>query len=426
MSDLHVKYLLIGGGLASFAAAEAIRVRDPIGPLVLIGQESSRPYRRVPLSKGFLRRQQTRESLFTAEPDWFVKHTVELRTGTRAAHLDAARSVVTLDNGEAITFDKLLIATGASPRQLDLPGSNLPGVFYLRTIEDAERLHTAIDKAKSEGRKWDDQGVIHRGRAAVIGGGLLGVEVATSLAQSGIGVDLVVGSSHPWSHFAGPATGKFVSRLLQKHGVTVHDAIRAQRVEGDGRVQRLSLSDASSVPCDFLVATVGTAVNKELLRGTPVVAEKAVLVNEHCRTSEVSIFAAGDCAAVRDNLFGRYRAAGPWDTAAATGAIAGANMVGDERVFDEVTHVSTELFGVPVWAWGQAAHVDRRLLRGAPNVDAPDFVEIGVAPDGRISYAIGVGPHASDPVLADLVKHRVKINGNEERLKDPGKPLDIF
>jgi len=191
-------------------------------------------------------------------------------------------------------------------------------------------------------------------------------------------------------------------------------------------VQRVALSDGSSVPCDFLVAAVGSVVNKELLRGTPVVAEKAVLVDEHCRTSEASIYAAGDCAAVRDKLFARYRPPAQWDTAAATGAIAGANMAGEEKAFEDVTHFSTELFGVPVWAWGHAAHIDRRLMRGAPNVESPDFAEIGVAGDGRISYAIGVGPHAADKLLPELVKRRVKINGNEERLTDPGQPLDIF
>jgi NAD(P)H-nitrite reductase large subunit len=150
-----------------------------------------------------------------------------------------------------------------------------------------------------------------------------------------------------------------------------------------------------------------------------VIAEKAVLADEHCQTSEAAIYAAGDCAAVRDNLFGRHRVAAQWDTAATTGAIAGANMAGEVATFGDVTHFSTELFGLPVWAWGQSQHLDRRLLRGTPNVESPDFLEFGVAGDGRISFALGVGPHAGDEVLAELVRRRVKINGNEEQLKDP-------
>src|SRR5215208_2135573 len=134
MTVLHVKYLLVGGGVASYAAARAIRELDAEGSLLLVGQEINRPYHRPPLSKSFLRRQTTRESLFAAEPGWFRASNVELRTGRRVSHLDVARHTATLDNGEEISFDKLLIATGAAPVHLPVPGANLPNLFHLTTI----------------------------------------------------------------------------------------------------------------------------------------------------------------------------------------------------------------------------------------------------------------------------------------------------
>jgi 3-phenylpropionate/trans-cinnamate dioxygenase ferredoxin reductase subunit len=165
MSHLHVKYLLAGGGVASSAAAVAIRKIDPISPLLMIGQEANRPYNRSPLSKDFLRRSTRHTDLFTLPDGWFSRNNVELRTSRRVAHLDTARCAVTLDNGKEVSYDRLLIATGASSARLDVPGDQLPNLFYVRTLEDVERLGHAIDIAKSVGHK----------QVTVIGGGVLGV-----------------------------------------------------------------------------------------------------------------------------------------------------------------------------------------------------------------------------------------------------------
>ena len=151
MNVRHVKYVLIGGGLASSSAAEAIREVDPQGAILLVAQEIVRPYHRPPLSKEFLRRHKSREDVFTHGRDWFETNHVELRSGCRATQLDVSRAAVTLDRGETVGYEKLLIATGMSPVHLDIPGSQLPGIYYLRTLEDAEHLQNAVDKATGEG-----------------------------------------------------------------------------------------------------------------------------------------------------------------------------------------------------------------------------------------------------------------------------------
>src|SRR5688500_14523264 len=152
MNGLHVKYILIGGGLASSSAAEAIRALDREGSLLLVGQEVNRPYHRPALSKDYLLGKTPRRELFTLPDDWFAKNQVILRTHVRATALDTARHTVTLDDGEVVAFDRLLIATGGSPRRLKVPGGDLPNVFYLRTVEDADRIHHAVEKALREGR----------------------------------------------------------------------------------------------------------------------------------------------------------------------------------------------------------------------------------------------------------------------------------
>lgn len=418
MSHQHVKYLLVGGGLASSSAAHAIREIDPVGSLLLIGQESTRPYARPPLSKEFLRGQKPREELFTDYVGFFSGHDVELHTGLRAVHLDPNRRLVSFDNGDEIAFDKLLIATGASPRHLAIPGAQLPNVHYLRNFADADRLHHAVEKAKREGRPHPGG----RGHATVIGSGLLAPEVAATLTHLGLSVDLVVGGPHPWKKYAGEATGRFLTRYLEKNGVGVHLNADPTRLEGDGRVQRVVLSSGPTLPCDFVVPAIGVAANKELLRGTAIAAEKAILVDDHCRASLPDIYAAGDVAAVFDPLFGKHRQIDHWDNAIASGTVAGKNMAGADVRYDAVSTFNSEIFGLRIDVWGAARLVDRRILRGAP-ADNGGFVEIGVAADGRVAQVLAVNHSADAETFRELVRRRLNVTGKEEQLKDPASNL---
>lgn len=419
MSSLHVKHLLIGGGLASSSAVVAIRKLDPRGEILIVGAEKVRPYNRPPLSKDFLRKQTLKSELFTLPVNWFSDHRVQLRTGLRASHLDTNRRIVTLESGQEVSFDTLLLATGLSAAHLTIPGADLANVHYVRTVDDVERLHNAIDKAKREGTKHD----IGRGRVAVIGAGVLGVELAASLRQLGLAVDLYASSAHPWDKFAGEHTGGFLARYLESHGVNFHPSSPPQRLDGDGRVQRIVVNPTKTVPCDFVVASVGAVFHRELLRSTPITAEKAILVDDHCRTNVPGIYAAGDCAAVFDPLFGKHRVLDHWDNASVTGTIAGTNMAGGEAKYDTVNLFFSDVFDLAMQAWGEARQVDRRLIRGSTSTDTPDFTEIGIAADGRIAQIITMNHKGEDDLLKMLVGQRARVEGIEESLKDPSYPL---
>jgi NADPH-dependent 2,4-dienoyl-CoA reductase/sulfur reductase-like enzyme len=423
MNTVHFKYVLVGGGGAGSAAAEAIRRHDRAGSVLLVGQEHSRPYVRPAVSKEYLRRTKGRMQIVTDPVSWYAEQNIEMRTGRRVAHLDTARRAITLDNGEEVSFNQLLLATGASPKPLKIPGADLPNVFYLRTIDDCDRLHHAIDKVKAENRAHPSTGAA-AGKAVIIGNGLLAVEVAASLRQIGLKVDVVVGRPHPWSKFAGEVTGRFVARYLESNGVTVHNEITADRLEGDGRVQRVVTSDGKSITCDFAVAAGGIVINRELLRGTPIAAEKAILVDERCRTNIEGIYAAGDCAAVLDPLFGKHRLLDHWDSARTTGEIAGANMAGAELRYDTVNCFRSEFFDLELVAWGESRLVHHRLMRGSPTVEgAPDFAEIGVASDGRVAQVLALGRTAEHEQLRELVRRRVNVDAHVEAIKDPARDL---
>jgi len=420
MSDLHVKYLLVGGGVAASEAAKAIREIDRQGDLLMIGQEINRPYHRPPLSKEYLRGQQNRESLFTMPAEWFVQSHVQLRTGRRLSRLDTTRNAVTLDNGEGVSFDRLLIAIGGAAAALNVPGAQLPNLFYLRTLEDAELLQHAMAKAAREGQPHPKA----RGRAVVIGGGMLGVELAASLTTAGLHVDLAISAEHPWRRIAGETAGRCISQFMEAHGVTVHRNDRAARLEGDGRVQRVVLGSGKTLPCDFAVAAVGIAIHKEILRGTPIAAEQAILVDAGCRTNVRDIFAAGDCAAIFDPLFDKHRMMHHWDSAVKTGRIAGINMAGGDAKFQSASYFDSEIFGLRLGVWGEAKAADRRIFRGSSNMESPQFIEFGVAGDGRIAQVVAVGNLERKQLFDRLIERRAAMGGKEEQLKDPNLPLE--
>jgi 3-phenylpropionate/trans-cinnamate dioxygenase ferredoxin reductase subunit len=421
MSNLHVKYLLIGGGPASGAAAVAIRANDREGDVLLIGQEINRPYDRRALVISYLADKSGHDALFTLPADWFAANNVQLRTGRRGAHLDVPRMAVTLDDGKQVSYDKLLIATGATPGRLTIPGADLPSVYYLRTFEDADRLRAAIDKARNEGRKHD----LGRGRAVIVGAGLQGVELAGALTKLGIAVEITTGLAHVWGRFAGESTAGHVARVMRSHGVGVNANVHPVRFEGDGRVQRVALDDGRTLDADFVVVAMGLVPTKDILRGTAIAAERAILVDERAQTNIPHVYAAGDCAAFFDPLFGKHRLSDHWDSAALIGTIAGKNMAGVDTPLNEVTTFASDVFGMPLNGFGEPRFVHHRLVRG--QVGSPDgFLEIGIASDGRVSQVLCVGTTAIPDGAVDLVANRVDVTGREEHLKDPDAPLPVM
>jgi NADPH-dependent 2,4-dienoyl-CoA reductase/sulfur reductase-like enzyme len=419
MLESHYQYVLLGGGLASGSAADAIRAHDPAGSILLVGQEVNRPYHRPRLNTTYLARERGRGELLAQPAGWFDQNRISLSTGRRAANLDVPRHTVILDSGEEIAFDKLLVATGAIAKPLLIPGGNLPNVFTLRSVHDADRLHNAIEKAKSEGLRH----AAGRGVAAVIGGGPLGVELSATLVQLGLAVELVIGAPYPLRKFVGEYTGKVVANHLAQKNIRLHLAHRPHELQGDGRAQRVVLADGQTIACDFVVAAIGVLPNKEILRGTPITSEKAILVDEQCQTNVPGIFAAGDCAAVFDPLFGKHRLIDHLENAQLTGMIAGANMAGAVARYDVVNCFRTRVFDLELAGWGEARLVERRHIRGNESVESPNFVEIGVASDGRIAQVLTVGHSSEHEVLEALVKRRVNVEGREEPLKDPTRSL---
>lgn len=431
MSRSHVKYLLIGGGIASLSAARAIRAQDAAGSILMVAQESMRPYHRARLPALLTRRASEMQDVFAVEPAWFAENHIELRTSARATRLDVPRMSASLDTGDDISFERLLLATGAPPRHLDIQGRTLPNVFYLRNLADADRIFHAIEQIKQHHRGTTESQRRHtravpRPRVIIIGGGLFGTEIAAGLSAGKVDVHIVESAEHLWPRFAGEVTGKAVARAIEtRHGVNIHLNAQPDRFEGDGRVQRVVLSDGRILACDLVIVAVGSIVSRELLRGTAIACERAILVDRFFQTSIPDIFAAGDCCAVLDPLFGKHRWIDYGEHAVITGRIAGMNMAAADisplpAAYDRVNHFSSAAFDLKLSGWGEARFVARRLYRGSMGADTGDLIEIGIDADGHIAQILSLNDTADADLLSSAVLQRLNVAGREERLSDPG------
>lgn len=421
---LHAKYLLIGAGMAGSSAAVAVRELDAQGSVLLVGQGVMRPYHRPALSKSYLRGETARSELLMLPPGWFPEHEVQLVTGRRVTWLEPDRHRATLDDGTIVQYEQCLLCFGGMVAPLELPGAGLPGLYYLRSLSDAEAIVTRVNQALRDGRPHPRG----RGRAAVIGAGLLGVEVAASLRQRGLWVELLMDVALPWPEVAGEATGRFLMGQLAKHDIVAHASNPPTALIGDGRVQRVQLAGGETVQCDFAVACVGMQVDRRLLHATKVPIGRAITCDEFGRAGVEQgvdrLWAAGDCSAILDPRFGKHLHQGHAPIAQATGRLAGRNMVHAARgealeAWNELPAWNSEVFGVRFTGWGLPRLVDHRLVRGSTNLDLPDFAEIGVDAAGKVCHILAAGRDHEHEALRRLVLERTDITGREQALRDP-------
>jgi 3-phenylpropionate/trans-cinnamate dioxygenase ferredoxin reductase subunit len=348
--DDNVEYLLIGGGLASHYAARGIRERDQSGRIIMVGEEPELPYTRPHLSKGYLLGKRERAKVYVKPLEYYAEELkAEVWTGRRVAALDARHNLATLDDGASIRFKRALLATGGSPNHLAVPGADLPGVFYLRTLADADAIKQAAETAR---------------RAVVIGGGFIGAEVTSSLVQRGIATTIVVAEDALLKNQMGPA-GRFMAEHFQEKGVDILRRARVQMIAGKDHGLQVTLVDNMHLKADMVVAGIGVTPRLELAHMTGLKVEQGVVVDEYLRTSDPSIYAAGDIAQYSDRRYGHALRLEHWDNAIAMGKTAGSNMAGAGQPFSHVPYLYSDLFDLDVQAWGDLYRWDSVIARGS-------------------------------------------------------------
>jgi 3-phenylpropionate/trans-cinnamate dioxygenase ferredoxin reductase subunit len=274
-------FVIVGASLAGAKAAETLRADGFDGRIVLIGDESARPYERPSLSKEYVRGEAGRERIYVHDERYYAEHDIELRLRRTVVSLNASAAEVALDDGERLRYDRLLIATGAEPRRLSIPGSELDGVLYLRTVEDSDALRARLD---------------HGGALVVVGAGWIGAEVAASARQRGLDVTLVEPASVPLERVLGGEVGAIYRDVHIDHGVQMLMGTGVEDFEGDTAVRRVRTTDGRALDCDFVVVGVGVARRTGLAAQAGLAVDNGILVDEHLQTSVTGVFAAGDVA----------------------------------------------------------------------------------------------------------------------------------
>ncbi|MDP8957575.1 MAG: FAD-dependent oxidoreductase [Actinomycetota bacterium] len=392
MTDRRPTFVIVGANLTGGAAVSTLRDHGFHGRIILIGQEQHPPYERPPLSKGYLRGEEPFDDALLRPPNWYGENDVELLLGTTATRVDPGERVVELADGNRIPYDKVLVATGGRNRRLPVPGGEPDGVLYLRTVEDSDAL-----KAEAKpGRK-----------AAVVGAGFIGSEVAASLRTLGVEVEVVEVFDAPLVRVVGPEIGKLYESIHRDHGVRFHFQESVERFEGTTRVEEVITSKGTRIACDLAVVGVGIQPATEVVEGTDVAVENGILVDEFCRTTVDGVFAAGDVANHYHPLFGRRMRVEHWDNALKQGAAAARNMMGRETTFADPHWFWSDQYDFNLQYMGFATAWDEFVVRGS--LEDRNFVGFYVK-DGVVDAVVGLNRGRDVRRSAGLIQSRQPVD----------------
>jgi 3-phenylpropionate/trans-cinnamate dioxygenase ferredoxin reductase component len=341
--------VIIGGGMAGGNAAVTLREEGFAGRLVLISREPEIPYGRPPLSKTYLRSEEDLSGWYARPAAWYREHDVELLGESDVVAVDPALHAVKLDSGVELEYRKLLIATGGRNRALDVPGAELAGVHYLRTVAECD----AIKQEAVAGR-----------RAVIVGMGFIGCEVAASLTQLGVAVTTIFPGPAPLERVLGADVAAALASIHRDHGVELCAGEQLVAFEGSGRVQAAVTASGKRVACDFAVAGVGIEPEVPNFLGSAVTVSNGVLVDELCRTSAPDIYAAGDVANQLHPVFGRVRVE-HYNNAEKQGHAVAKSMLGSGAPYDYIHSFWSDQYEHSIEYVGHATKWDEFVVRGS-------------------------------------------------------------
>lgn len=399
-------FVLVGAGLAAARAAETLRDNGFDGAVVLIGDEADRPYDRPPLSKDYLQGKLDREKVFLKPRDWYEQHAIDFRPGTRVTAVHPAAHEIRIQNGHPVGYDKLLLATGSSPRRLPVPGAEFSGVYYLRRIEDSDALRRALDSAQ---------------RVAIIGAGWIGLETAAAARVAGCAVTVIEQSSLPLLGVLGAEVAQTYAELHRRHGVELRLNCRVSQIVGEaGKVTGVELADGSRIPADTVIIGVGIEPNTQLAEAAGLTVDNGVVVDEHLTTSDPDIFAAGDVANSYYPTLGARLRLEHWSAAYNQGPVAAANMMGDQQSYQKLPYFFSDQYdsGMEYTGYVPRDGYDSVVFRGDPR--SGEFIAFWLR-DNRMLAGMNVNIWDVAPTIETLVRSGRPVDA--DKLADPQVPL---
>ena len=395
--------MIVGASLAGATAAATLRTEGFDGRIVLLGDEPELPYERPPLSKGYLTGDTPRGQVHLHDDGFYADQNIELRTGTAVTTVDRSASQVVLDGGERLPFDRLLLATGAAPRRLRVPGAELDGVYYLRDLADADALRERMSAG---------------GKVVVVGAGWIGAEVAASARQQGLDVTVLDPLAVPLARVLGPEVGEWFRALHAGHGVRLLMGTGLAAFEGAGRVQRVVTTDGQRLDADLVVVGIGVQPRTGLAEQAGLSVDDGIVVDELLTSSDPRIFAAGDVARARHPFYGEHLRVEHWGVARDHGAAAARSMLGRGSPYDTLPFFFSDQYDIGLEYRGRASDTDRVVMRGEPAGGA--FLAFWLR-DSRVLAGMNVNTWDVGDDIDTLIRSRAQVDPG--RLADPAVPL---
>jgi 3-phenylpropionate/trans-cinnamate dioxygenase ferredoxin reductase subunit len=419
--DAHQTFVIVGGGLAGAKAAETLRAEGFTGRVILISDERDHPYERPPLSKGYLTGADARDSVFVHDPAWYAGSDIELRLGQPVVHLDREAKTVRLGDGTVVTYDALLLATGAEPRRLDVPGTGLVGVHHLRRLAHADRLRGRLTALGQE-----------NGHLVIAGAGWIGLEVAAAARSYGAEVTVIERLPSPLHSVLGPEMGMLFADLHREHGVRFHfGAGLAEIVGQDGMVQHVRTDDGDEHPAHDVLAAIGAAPRTALAESAGLdIAEDTggIVVDASMRTCDPAIYAAGDVASARHGALrevapGRSLRVEHWANALNGGPAAARAMLGQEVSYDRAPYFFSDQYDVGLEYTGYAppGSYDQVVCRG--DVGKREFVAFWLR-DNHVLAGLNVNVWDVSGPIQSLIRSGTPVD--PDALADPSVPLNAL
>jgi 3-phenylpropionate/trans-cinnamate dioxygenase ferredoxin reductase component len=400
-------YVIIGASLAGAKAVEALRAAGFDGPITLIGEETERPYERPPLSKGYLLGKAERDTIYVHPQQWYADSAIDLRLGVVATGINRADHEVSLSDGSAVGYAKLLLATGSSPRRLPVPGADLDGVLYLRSVGDSDRIKRAFAGAA---------------RVAVIGAGWIGLETAAAAREAGAEVTVLEMAELPLLRVLGPEVAQVFADLHIDHGVDVRGGIQVAEITGrDGRATGVRLGDGAVVEADVVIVGVGIAPNTQLAEAAGLDVNNGVRVDAQLRSSDPDIYAAGDVASAFHPVLGKHIRVEHWANALNQPQTAARAMLGEDVAYDRTPYFFTDQYdlGMEYTGYVEPGGYDRVVFRG--DVGAREFIAFWLGKDGRVLAGMNVNIWDVTDAIQALVRGGTAVDARA--LADPATPL---
>ncbi|TDU87877.1 3-phenylpropionate/trans-cinnamate dioxygenase ferredoxin reductase subunit [Kribbella voronezhensis] len=399
-------YVIVGASLAGATAAKALRDHGFSGRIVLVGDETELPYERPLLSKGYLMGTDERAKIYVHQESWYAEHAVELLLGRRVTLLDRVAHQVELDTGERITYSKLLLATGASPRRLRLPGGELEGVHYLRRVLDADLLRETL----REGR-----------RIVVVGAGWIGLETAAAGREAGCDVTVIDPQPAPLLAALGSEMGAFFAGLHRRHGVDLRLSHTVTALKGSGKVASVRTDDGGEFAADAVIVGIGALPNVDLAEQAGLSCDNGIVVDEMLCTQDPYIYAVGDVANSYRPFYGKHLRTEHWANALYGAPVAAQAMLGQQVAYDKLPYFFTDQFdvGMEFSGWIGRDGYDRLVTRG--DVDGQAFHAFWLSDDRVVA---GMHVNRWDDGIApveDLIRSRRRVD--PDRLADVSVPL---